>query len=148
LSYLYKDLRKNFTSSCPFACPWREQAICMRYSCFKNYSFTILFFSVDWSSCSQRFYRSDELQRHVRTHTREKRFKCEQCGMSCHWIFQLIQIFPGKEFMRSDHLTRHLRMHIGTSNTINHNKSNLWASLKQIYWCRRKKKAHRIHFYI
>lgn len=45
-------------------------------------------------ACS--FTRSDELQRHRRTHTGEKRFECPECS---------------KRFMRSDHLAKHVRIH-------------------------------------
>ena len=40
--------------------------------------------------------RSDELQRHRRTHTGEKRFQCPECS---------------KKFMRSDHLSKHIKTH-------------------------------------
>ncbi|KHJ93892.1 zinc finger, C2H2 type [Oesophagostomum dentatum] len=58
-------------------------------------------FACDWQHCTKRFTRSDELQRHRRTHTGEKRFACGHCG---------------KKFMRSDHLTKHERTH--TSNRV------------------------------
>lgn len=35
---------------------------------------------IDWPACPRRFTRSDELQRHRRTHTGEKRFTCPQCS--------------------------------------------------------------------
>ena len=40
--------------------------------------------------------RSDELHRHVKTHTGDKKFECKQCP---------------KRFTRSDHLSKHLKTH-------------------------------------
>uniref|UniRef100_A0A8D0DA42 Transcription factor Sp8 n=1 Tax=Sander lucioperca TaxID=283035 RepID=A0A8D0DA42_SANLU len=53
-------------------------------------------FVCNWLFCGKRFTRSDELQRHLRTHTGEKRFECSICH---------------KRFMRSDHLSKHARTH-------------------------------------
>lgn len=53
-------------------------------------------FVCSWLFCGKRFTRSDELQRHRRTHTGEKRFQCLECN---------------KKFMRSDHLSKHIRTH-------------------------------------
>lgn len=55
-------------------------------------------FPCTWNGCGKRFARSDELARHYRTHTGEKKFACPMCG---------------KRFMRSDHLTKHARRHPG-----------------------------------
>lgn len=53
-------------------------------------------FVCSWLYCGKRFSRSDELQRHVRSHTGEKRFECSDCG---------------RRFTRSDHLQKHVRTH-------------------------------------
>lgn len=55
-------------------------------------------FECTWPNCGKKFSRSDELTRHYRTHTGEKRFNCPLCD---------------KCFMRSDHLTKHARRHAG-----------------------------------
>uniref|UniRef100_A0AAQ4NVJ6 Kruppel like factor 13 n=1 Tax=Gasterosteus aculeatus aculeatus TaxID=481459 RepID=A0AAQ4NVJ6_GASAC len=53
-------------------------------------------FPCTWPDCSKKFARSDELARHYRTHTGEKKFGCPLCD---------------KRFMRSDHLMKHARRH-------------------------------------
>lgn len=53
-------------------------------------------FKCQWEGCERRFSRSDELSRHKRTHTGEKKFGCHLCD---------------NRFMRSDHLTKHLKRH-------------------------------------
>lgn len=60
-------------------------------------------FVCSWAYCGKRFTRSDELQRHRRTHTGEKRFQCSECN---------------KKFMRSDHLSKHIRTHNKTKKEI------------------------------
>uniref|UniRef100_A0A0B6ZTG5 C2H2-type domain-containing protein n=1 Tax=Arion vulgaris TaxID=1028688 RepID=A0A0B6ZTG5_9EUPU len=66
----------------------KKQHICHIHGCGKVYG--------SWLFCGKRFTRSDELQRHKRTHTGEKKFQCPECN---------------KRFMRSDHLTKHIRTH-------------------------------------
>uniref|UniRef100_A0A8C5XAM5 Sp9 transcription factor n=1 Tax=Malurus cyaneus samueli TaxID=2593467 RepID=A0A8C5XAM5_9PASS len=65
--------------------------------CGKVYGKTSAFVC-NWLFCGKRFTRSDELQRHLRTHTGEKRFACPVCN---------------KRFMRSDHLSKHIKTHNG-----------------------------------
>ncbi|TEA10648.1 hypothetical protein DBR06_SOUSAS547510001, partial [Sousa chinensis] len=49
-----------------------------------------------WEACTWSFFRSDELRRHTRIHTKYRPHKCDQCG---------------RQFMRSDHLRQHQRTH-------------------------------------
>ncbi|KAE8736829.1 hypothetical protein FOCC_FOCC017715 [Frankliniella occidentalis] len=53
-------------------------------------------FECQWDRCGRRFSRSDELSRHKRTHTGEKKFGCGVCQ---------------RRFMRSDHLAKHVKRH-------------------------------------
>ena len=48
------------------------------------------------TGCSRKFTRSDELHRHFRIHTGERKHKCDHCG---------------KSFSRSDHLKKHALSH-------------------------------------
>lgn len=66
-------------------------------------------FLCQWLFCGKRFTRSDELQRHLRTHTGDKRFVCGECG---------------KRFMRSDHLNKHSRTHEQMAQANANNVSN------------------------
>ena len=54
-------------------------------------------FVCNWEGCTKKFARSDELARHRRTHTGEKKFECPLCH---------------RRFMRSDHLTKHAKRHM------------------------------------
>uniref|UniRef100_A0A674IK25 C2H2-type domain-containing protein n=1 Tax=Terrapene triunguis TaxID=2587831 RepID=A0A674IK25_9SAUR len=55
-------------------------------------------FVCNWLFCGKRFTRSDELQRHLQTHTGTKKFTCPVCS---------------RVFMRSDHLSKHMKTHEG-----------------------------------
>ncbi|GAB5574987.1 Krueppel-like factor 17 isoform X2 [Prionailurus iriomotensis] len=50
-----------------------------------------------WEGCTWSFFRSDELGRHMRIHTRYRPYRCDQCS---------------RQFMRSDHLRQHQRTHL------------------------------------
>ena len=54
-------------------------------------------FKCTWPNCDRCFARSDELARHKRSHTGERKFECPLCS---------------RKFMRSDHLTKHARRHM------------------------------------
>ena len=56
----------------------------------------VLPFACQWPGCGKRFYRTDQLTRHERTHTGEKRFVCFVCS---------------RAFSRSDHLNKHAKRH-------------------------------------
>ena len=53
-------------------------------------------FICSFDYCQKKFARSDELSRHKRTHTGEKKFVCPVCD---------------RRFMRSDHLSKHIKRH-------------------------------------
>lgn len=57
----------------------------------------------DVTGCGKRFYREDELRRHVRTHTGERPYVCKVCG---------------RGFQRSDHLKLHSTTHEGDNRTL------------------------------
>ena len=53
-------------------------------------------YSCPMDGCEKRFARSDELSRHRRMHTGEKKFACSICA---------------RRFVRSDHLVKHEKRH-------------------------------------
>ena len=53
-------------------------------------------YSCPMENCEKRFARSDELSRHRRMHTGEKKFACSICA---------------RRFVRSDHLVKHEKRH-------------------------------------
>ena len=75
-------------------------------------------FVCNWIFCGKRFTRSDELQRHRRTHTGEKRFQCPECS---------------KKFMRSDHLSKHIKTHAkpGTNGQLSENLNNILMEMRE-----------------
>ena len=79
-----------------------------------NIKLLILVFKIFVSGCSRKFTRSDELHRHFRIHTGERKHKCDHCG---------------KSFSRSDHLKKHALSHhnnLNNSQVIQHdNEENM-----------------------
>lgn len=57
-------------------------------------------FVCTWENCDRKFARSDELSRHKRAHTGEKKFVCPLCD---------------RGFIRSDHLSKHISRHSSNS---------------------------------
>ena len=69
--------------------------------CSTTLSTFFLIFTVLFIGCSRKFTRSDELHRHFRIHTGERKHRCEHCG---------------KSFSRSDHLKKHALSHHNSLN--------------------------------
>ena len=67
-------------------------------SCFdaRALQYSEVFKLLHFTGCSRKFTRSDELHRHFRIHTGERKHKCDHCG---------------KSFSRSDHLKKHALSH-------------------------------------
>ena len=55
-------------------------------------------YTCSWKGCDRRFARPDELQRHFRSHTGERRHRCTRCD---------------KAFGRPEHLAKHMATHSG-----------------------------------
>lgn len=71
-------------------------------------------FACTWENCNRKFSRSDELSRHKRTHTGEKKFVCAVCN---------------RKFMRSDHLAKHVKRHTaGRLSNVKYSKGLLTKS--------------------
>ena len=86
---------------CPCVCALVHLCMYLKIYCKINY-YIFLFigekpYVCDWENCSKRFARSDELSRHRRLHTGEKRYECPVCD---------------RKFMRSDHLAKHAKRHL------------------------------------
>jgi uncharacterized Zn-finger protein len=64
------------------------------------------------SVCAKSFTRSDELSRHMRSHTGDKKFVCAKCE---------------KRFVRSDHLKKHgkVKMLSDTTQTMQSSNTDL-----------------------
>ncbi|OBS70573.1 hypothetical protein A6R68_00886, partial [Neotoma lepida] len=76
--------------------PVSRPYLCSYNNCGKAYTKREKPYICDWEGCTWSFFRSDELGRHRRIHTRDRPHKCKECG---------------RQFMRSDHLKQHQKTH-------------------------------------
>ena len=71
-------------------------SVCHRINMSSTTTMKIKYLFPYFTGCSRKFTRSDELHRHFRIHTGERKHKCDHCG---------------KSFSRSDHLKKHALSH-------------------------------------
>ena len=105
-SHLRAHLRWHIGDQ-PYLCSWPGEKKNTFYflpiiipapSCFdgRALQYSEVFKLLHFTGCSRKFTRSDELHRHFRIHTGERKHKCDHCG---------------KSFSRSDHLKKHALSH-------------------------------------
>ena len=89
-------------------------------------------YSCPVKDCDRRFSRSDELSRHRRAHTGEKRFACGFCG---------------HRFVRSDHLDKHVKRHLKRiAQKSEHNDSMIFKQSWKL--CKKHMHSVGVHFKI
>ena len=96
LPQLWQGLQEDFSlASPPQVVPWPGGPC----RAFPRWHIGDQPYLCSWPGCVRKFTRSDELHRHFRIHTGERKHKCGLCG---------------KSFSRSDHLKKHTLSHHGT----------------------------------
>ena len=102
LPKLWQGLQENFTSSSTSQVAHRWSTLSMLLARLApNFNASWMLKLWYFSGCSRKFTRSDELHRHFRIHTGERKHRCEHCG---------------KSFSRSDHLKKHALSHHNSLN--------------------------------
>lgn len=84
-------------SECPFTC--RTRNTLNTHVKYVHASASVVAAAAKFACdvCGRRFRQTNDLRKHLRTHTMEKPFKCEDCG---------------KAFARADYRKKHMRMHM------------------------------------